>query len=151
MIARADAEISPSKALDVFVAVESETDDYPAGSVRPGYALELLARLDAGVAKYLNDMHPVLMEACREIIRESKLRSYSPATQGSNNVGPIALRSGFHAQQPRSGNAARRIARICRSPLVANRRGIHGSRCVRQQGIPSSSQPAHGRCLPSAI
>jgi len=79
---RADADIPPSKALDVVVAVESETDDYPVGSGRSGYAPELLARLDAEVSKYLSDMRPVLMEACREIIREIEaLQLYSCDTK----------------------------------------------------------------------
>ena len=67
---RFDAEIPPSETLNIFVGVESETDDYPVGSVRSEYAPEFLARLDAEVSKYLTEVRPVLVAACRELIRE---------------------------------------------------------------------------------
>jgi hypothetical protein len=67
---RFDAEIAPSETLNVFVGVESETDDYPVGSARSEYDPELLARLDAEVSKYLSQVRPVVIEACDEIIRE---------------------------------------------------------------------------------
>jgi len=67
---RFDGEIPPSEALNTFVGIESETDDYPVGSVRSEFAPELLARLDAEVSTYLNEVHSVLMDACRKIIRE---------------------------------------------------------------------------------
>lgn len=67
---RADAEIPPSETLNVFVGVESETDDYPVGNARSEYAPELLARLDGEASKYLSQVRPVVIEACGEIIRE---------------------------------------------------------------------------------
>ena len=67
---RFDVEIPASETLNVFVGVESETDEYPVGIQRSEYAPELLARLDAEVAIYLNGVRPAIAEACREIIRE---------------------------------------------------------------------------------
>jgi hypothetical protein len=67
---RSDAEIPPSEAFDVIVSVASDTDDYPVGSLRAEYAPELLSRLDAKVSRILAKDSPVIIEACREIIRE---------------------------------------------------------------------------------
>ena len=49
---------------------ESETDDYPLGSVREHFAAEYLARLDREIAEYIDRSRAVLDEACRNIIRE---------------------------------------------------------------------------------
>jgi hypothetical protein len=76
-----DAEIPPSEALDTFIAVESETDDYPVGSVRSEYAPQLLERLDTQVSRYLTEERPGIIKACREIIREIEdllWQSYDP-------------------------------------------------------------------------
>jgi hypothetical protein len=67
---RTDAQIPPSEAFDVFISVESDTDDCPVGSLRAEYAPELLVRLDAKISRILTKDSPVIIEACREIIRE---------------------------------------------------------------------------------
>lgn len=70
---RAEAEIPISEALRVLIAVESETDDFPIGTKRLLYAPEHLERLDASVSRYLNEVRPAIMDACREIIREIEI------------------------------------------------------------------------------
>ncbi len=67
---RFNANIPPSEAFIVFIAVESETDDCPLGSVRNGYAPELLARSDAKIARILERDGPIIIDACRDVIRE---------------------------------------------------------------------------------
>ena len=75
---RSDAEIPRSEAFRVIVGVESETDDYPLGSQRAGYAPEFLERLDNEVSAYLNEVWPAVVEACREIIREIEALQLQP-------------------------------------------------------------------------
>jgi hypothetical protein len=64
------AQIPPNDTFNVFVGVESETDDFPVGCVRSEYAPELLAQLDAKVSNYLSQARPIIIEACRQIIPE---------------------------------------------------------------------------------
>jgi len=67
---RCQAELGPNSALQAIAGIESETDDYPIGTVRVEYAAELLARLDAEISNYLEKVRPVALSACREIIKE---------------------------------------------------------------------------------
>lgn len=60
---------------------ESETDDYPIGSVREQFAAEYLTGLDQQVNDYIDRSRAELDEACRNIIREF---SGSPAPSTSN-------------------------------------------------------------------
>lgn len=67
---RIDAEIPPSEAFNVFRAVDSETDGFPHENMRHEYAPELLAQLDAKVSRILARDTPIIMESCREVVRE---------------------------------------------------------------------------------
>jgi hypothetical protein len=68
--ARVDGEIPATSAFRVIIGVESETDDYPVESQRSMYAPEFLRRLDTEVSRYLSEVRPTLIDACREIIGE---------------------------------------------------------------------------------
>jgi hypothetical protein len=65
-----EAEIPRSAAFLVITAVDSDTHDCPIGSIRAGFAPELLAQLDAKVSRILARDTPVILEACRDLIRE---------------------------------------------------------------------------------
>src|SRR5262245_5203488 len=70
---RAKAALPPSAPFDVFRGVESETDDYPTGQRRQMYSPDLLERLERENARYLDQVRPALLDACREIIDEIEL------------------------------------------------------------------------------
>jgi hypothetical protein len=70
LLLRHNIGVTESPALDTISAIESETDDYPIGPAREAYSAELLKRLDAEIAEYLNRVRSVLLEACKELIAE---------------------------------------------------------------------------------
>ena len=55
-------------AFDVVNAIQSETDDYPRGSIRANYEAGLLWRLDQEIESYLQRVREPLFEACRQLI-----------------------------------------------------------------------------------
>jgi len=59
-----------SSAFDVICAIESETDDYPVGSVRDKYSLSFLSCMDREVQQYLSDVRQSLVEACNQLIKD---------------------------------------------------------------------------------
>ena len=54
---------------DVFVAIASETDDFPVGDVRDTWDADALAAKDADVAAYVEEVRPAAREAFGEIVR----------------------------------------------------------------------------------
>ncbi|HCU05793.1 MAG: hypothetical protein A2X77_06070 [Gammaproteobacteria bacterium GWE2_42_36] len=49
---------------------ESETDEYPLGIVRKNYNQESLRKLDKEIMTYLNESKPVILEACKNLIKK---------------------------------------------------------------------------------
>jgi hypothetical protein len=62
-----------SDKMDTFVAVASETDDLPAGSIRQHWAPDALARKDSELANYETRIREHVLDACRELAQ--KLRT----------------------------------------------------------------------------
>ena len=57
---------------EIFIplrAIDSETDHFPAGSVRTHYAAEALERVDDEMRRYFADARSEILAACREIVR----------------------------------------------------------------------------------
>jgi hypothetical protein len=64
---RNQAAMENEPAFDTIVTIESETDDFPVGSVRGAYDEHLLTRLDAEVQQYLEAVRSVLFDACKTL------------------------------------------------------------------------------------
>ena len=60
--------LADSELFMPIVAFESDTDDQPVGAVRQMYSQEALAAKDQGIAGYLAEMRPEILETCRKII-----------------------------------------------------------------------------------
>ena len=50
--------------------IESDSDDYPKGSVRSHYQKDFLERLDKEETEYLSRTKSVIITSCEEIIKE---------------------------------------------------------------------------------
>jgi hypothetical protein len=58
-----------SQLFRIFEVVASELDGFPVGEVRKEWAPEALARMDAEMETYLEEVLPAILSACREIDR----------------------------------------------------------------------------------
>jgi len=56
-------------AISTIVGIESETEEFPVGAAREFWAEADLARKDEELFQYLELARPILIEACREILK----------------------------------------------------------------------------------
>ena len=63
--------------FDPFVAVESQTDDYPLEEERARYAADYLKELDQKVSNYVEEVRPRVLEACQHLVERYETKNGS--------------------------------------------------------------------------
>jgi hypothetical protein len=72
---RRTLDIRNDSAWDVIAAVESETDDFPVGSVREAWDPDTLASKDLELTAYLERVGPMVRKAFEDIEKALEVRS----------------------------------------------------------------------------
>lgn len=70
LLGKLEQGLAASEAALTFVAVESETDDYPAGPERGHWDPEVLRQRDAEMERYLASVREQVLDACRQLERK---------------------------------------------------------------------------------
>lgn len=65
---RSSCHVQDSDIWNPITGFESETDDYPLGSLRNQYSRQKLERLDSEVGDYVKESWPVIVRSCKKLL-----------------------------------------------------------------------------------